>query len=408
MVISYRNFGEITPYYGKKQRIIYTLVNKDGRWADRVVDAPVVLDSALTGDTVEIRWGPLGGDTVPPRPTAVVAYSPEHRLVVNAASTGGVPSGVRIDVPTFDLKPGDISRAIGSVAPTFFPAASVSVSPPVPVGPQYEIGDTGPQGGTVVAITPGPAPVPPPAPVPEAAPPQILTPAPVPVPAQPTGQTTVVDLPGAGPTPVPVMVGPVDRPVIQAGPGGRPVVVLPVWASNLPNMPAREAVRARLVEEEQEGLPPGLYDPDEFFPLYVRKPLPIRALPARGSARQARGGAEADQVDVSLYEIQAGAPSAGQRYPKTRAIRTLPTRAPSPDGLVPTAEATPATREATPETDGAVLVQVPANSAAQVPAAGPRGPGMAILIAGAGGGFVIAGPIGAAVGAAAALFLGRK
>ena len=73
---------------------------------------------------------------------------------------------------------------------------------------------------------------------------------------------------------------------------------------------------------------------------------------------------------------------------------------------MPTIDVTPQTRQATPETDGAVLVQVPSAKVPDAPGASGQGR-IGILIAGTGGGFLIAGPIGAAVGAAAALLLGK-
>lgn len=336
MIVSYRRFGELTRYFDKKQRIIYTLVNKDGRWGSRSVDALVYTDPTLPAEVSEIRWGPLGGSMTPPQPTAIVVYSAQHRLVVNAASTSGVPSGISIDVPTFDLRPGDISRAVGNVAPTFYAAGTAPSLGPVPVGPQYEIGDTGPQGGKVVSITPGSEPQPflPPE-LPSALPASMAPPlpaapiiAPPPIPAEQlapgikdTGTLTVVDMPGAGPTPVPVLTGPVSRPeIIAAGPGGRPVVIIPRdQPSNLPVIPRREAVGQRAPEAGQGGLPPGDYNVQEFFPSrnFMRR-SPAPAVDAAGGSTVPPTGGSARSVDTDLVLTSSGMYDAeGRPYPGT-------------------------------------------------------------------------------------------
>ena len=108
MIVSYRSFGDLTRYYNKSTTIIYEVVDQGRVIGRRRVDAPVYLDTTLPADVWEVRWGPLGGSMTPPQPTATIVYSDKHNLVVNAASTSGVPSGLSFAVPTFDLKPGDI------------------------------------------------------------------------------------------------------------------------------------------------------------------------------------------------------------------------------------------------------------------------------------------------------------
>jgi hypothetical protein len=151
-----------------------------------------------------------------------------------------------------------------------------------------------------------------------------------------------------------------------------------------------------------------MYNPDEFFPLVAPRRLPVQAVPAQGRARQAMTAAEDDTVDVSLWQIRGGETDLFDRpYPDTRALRTVPVRPPSPSGLVPTAIVVPKAREVKAETDGTLLVQVPASPPPGQPEKTSKS-GIVLPIAGAGGGFLIAGPIGGAIGLAAALLLGKK
>lgn len=358
MLMSYGGFGKLTALPNSKSGVLYLTVA--GR--RYVMPAPAWYDTAVT--VPEIRWG---GSPKDPVPSPMVVYPEGSRT----------PATITINAQRMPM--------VGEVMP--LPGLAGTEPLPAPV--------SAPAPAPVLAPVPAPAPV-------------VTPPAPAPAPAPvPTGQTTVVDMPGAGPTRLPVLYAPIPAPTIQLGPSGTPVVVLPIQPSNLPTMPTREAVRARLVQEEQEGLPPGMYDPDEFFPLYVPERLPIRATPAKGRAGRADTSAEADQVDVSIWEVRAGQTDLfDRRYPQAKPLRTLPTAPPSPDGLMPTIDVTPQTRQATPETDGAVLVQVPSAKVPDAPGASGQGR-IGILIAGTGGGFLIAGPIGAAVGAAAALLLGK-
>lgn len=179
-----------------------------------------------------------------------------------------------------------------------------------------------------------------------------------------TGQASTVDLPGVGPTPLEVFVAPVSKPEIVPGPAGRPVIVVPLeQLPNLPTMPMRQAVGPRGPDAPIE------YTPEEWATYFAFPPhrrIRFSTDPAQGSAQAARGTAQSASPSTDLVVTDGGVYDAeGRRYPTVRSIRTLPTKdEPVKAGLV-------------------------------VPAA-------------AGAGFLVAGPIGAAVAAAAALLTRRK
>lgn len=314
-----------------------------------------------------------------------------------------------------------------------------------PVGPQTVIGQAGPAGGTVVSITPGsilqtsrptivsspirttpptffrPAPAPIPAPV------AIKPPAPVPV--AETGKSTVISTP-TGPVQVPVVAAPVPAPMLIAPvPGKPPVMVVPVNQMpppapppakapplpNLPTVPVRVQPKApRLVDEDTGGLPPGTYDPSEYFPPEIFPRIPPRAGQIDPRARPALTAAVELEFDVQDIFVGGGrADEEGRPFPMTRPAQTA-TRLPSPTGYVPVRPAMPRVVDVKAETDGTLLVKVPGASPRPVVPLLPKGPtvtrggGLVGVVAGAGAGFLVGGPVGAGVGAVAVFLLGRK
>jgi len=264
-----------------------------------------------------------------------------------------------------------------------------------------------------------PAPIPlrlTPAPVPVVDPVPVVAPAPAaPLPVVDTGKTTIIDTP-VGPTPVKVVEAPVPAPMlISPKPGAAPVMVVP-QQSNLPTMPTRMQPRAPMLVDDDSGFPPGMYNRETYFPPEIFPRRVPQAGVVSGGARRAMTAAADEEFDVTDIFIGGGrADEEGRPYPNTTPVRILPTAPPSRSGFVPTAPARPRVVDVRPETDGTVLVRVPATGTAKslppplpppLPQAG--GVGVVGLAAGAGAGFVVAGPVGAAVGLVGAFLLGKK
>ena len=168
----------------------------------------------------------------------------------------------------------------------------------------------------------------------------------------------------------------------------------------------------RLVDEDDGGLPPGAYDPDEFFPPEIYPRIPPRAGRADPRARPALTATADEEFDVQDIFVGGGrADEEGRAFPMTRPAQTA-ARSPSPTGYMPVAPVTPRTVNARAETDGAVLVRVPGARGTPVAPVVPSEPatggtGLVGVAAGAGAGFVVAGPVGAGVGAVVMFLLGR-
>lgn len=250
------------------------------------------------------------------------------------------------------------------------------------------------------------------------------------------GISVTVDIPGAGPTLVEVWQGNVEKPSLMSpAPGAPPVFVVPpaiarqilldrdrrlaaragpivppLAPSNLPGMPARVMPKGPTMVEDVSGFPPGVYDREAFFPPMPRKkghPAPAEYIVER--ARRARLSVAADEVEADMVLTSAGVYDLeGRRYPSVAPLHILEAVAPSGSGYVPTKQGQPRARGAQPETSGEVLVSgsQAAPGASDAPGK-PAGGGFLPLLAGGGAGFLVAGPIGAGVGAVAALLFGR-
>jgi hypothetical protein len=229
---------------------------------------------------------------------------------------------------------------------------------------------------------------PPPAPPLQPAEMQPAAPAPADAPvleAVPTGQVTTVDITGAGPTQLPVYAAPILKPEIVPGPDGGLVVVVPMdQISNLPTMPMR--VTPTGVPGDTAPLTYSAQEWSTFFTFPPSGRLPVNAEPFVERATAARGGATAAQVDTTDLTLTASGiyDAEGRAYPSTQPADTGTQSAASED---------------------APTLALPGNGSAR---AAPAKGGVLPLAAGAGAGFLVAGPVGAGVGAVIGFLIGRR
>lgn len=292
-----------------------------------------------------------------------------------------------------------------------------------PVGPQTVVGQAGPAGGTVVSITPGPvlerrlAPMPGSSvsmtSAPVFVPGPTAAPAPAPVnQAVPTGQVTAVDMPGAGKVDLPVYVAPIPKAEIVPGPGGGLVVVVPKdQISNLPTKPARVMPKGVPGDTAPISYSAEMWNTYFNFPPTGR--LPVNTQPAVDVTAAARGSAQEAPVDVRDLTVTSTGifDREGRPYPTTQPLRTVPTGSPGAGGLMRTAPGVVAVLDATPRTDGTVVgtaedVEARMRQAREArqnavvrEAAANAGMSFLPLLGAAGAGFLVAGPVGAGVGA---------
>jgi hypothetical protein len=359
MIMSYGGFGAISPVPGIFKITIFLTVGREYG----IVGTPVY-DDAVSAP--EIRWGAPVGRAV--LPSAIVAFPPKSR----------VPGTINITAQKMPV-PGEVVRLPGLSGTEAMPPPPPPAPPPPPPAPMPAPAPVAPAPAPVVpAPAPAPAPDAPSAPIPPPPAPPPAVPS-----AQPTGLTTVIDVPGAGPTAVNVLVAPIASPGIVPGADGRLVVVVP--PSNLPSIPVREGVRARRAVEEALGLPAGDYDVRAFFPPRNFPRLhPQGATEPRGAPEGQTTAAQDKSVNTELVLTTAGLyDTEGRPYPGTRPATTG-------------AAAASTSAQDNPPT-GTVETQVQEGGLPVVGAA-----------AAAGAGFLVAGPVGAGVAAVAVLILGKR
>jgi hypothetical protein len=344
--------------------------------ATKGIAAPIFVDDTIT--VPELHW--LAGGSLAPR-VRYILFPPGEMY----------PSPLRLTAERWPMA-GEVVKLPGLGIKAASVSMPISMPQPAPA----------PVAAPVAAPMPSLPPAPPSTPAPSS------TPAPV-AQAVNTGQVTAVDVPGAGKVDLPVYVAPIAQAEIVPGPGGGLVVVVPKdQISNLPTRPVR------VMPTGVPGDTAPLSYSAEMWNTYFNFPptgrLPLNTQPVVDVTAAARGSAQEAPVDVrDLTVTSAGVfDREGRPYPTTQPLRTLPTEAPSASGLMPTTPGRVTVLDATVQTDGTLLEQgrdlearahAARKDAAAREAAAAAGGSLLPLVAGAGAGFLVAGPVGAGVGA---------